>query len=150
MRYVYTADDINEAHLNSYGNPTDECYGPAIAALCGDYRARDLMADHLSEYGEVDLELFKEGSTVLIETVTLYYVGRVVRRDGPFVVLEEASWVHWTGRKSTMARLKAFRGFQSSENQPRTEYVGDVAVSVHSMVAVLPGEWKLPTESIAS
>lgn len=147
MLEEYTPDDVTDAHLLAY-RPGQQCYGAGLCALDGDAVARCLVADHLTEFGEEPVDLFKPGETVLIETVTLYYVGRVAERQGPFVVLEDASWVHWTGRKSTLARLKKFTGFKSGENKPRTEYVGRVAVSVASMVSVLPGTWDLPTESI--
>ena len=120
----------------------------AAAALAGDYPARCAVADYLTELGDQTVTPFEPGKCYLIETVTLYYVGRVTAVAGGFVQMEDASWVHWTGRKSTLCRLKKFKGFGSGETKARTEFVDQVGISLASIVSYLPGDWTLPKESI--
>lgn len=143
----YTVFDVTDAHLVAY-RPGHTCYGAAMAALEGDEIARMIVADHLTEFGEETVDDFAVGQEVFIETVTLYYVGRVTGRSGPFIHMEDVSWVHWTGRKSTLARMRKFTGFRTGEQRPRTEYVGRWSVSIHSIVSYGPGPWELPKESL--
>jgi hypothetical protein len=44
---------------------------------------------------------FKPGDIILIQTVTLYYVGRVKTFDASGIVLADAAWVPNTGRLSS-------------------------------------------------
>lgn len=125
--------------------------GAAVAALLGDRAAADSLTDHLHETGEADVTPLEVGKCYLIQTVTMYYVGRVAEIRGAFAVLEQASWVHWTGRLTSLCRSRDFKaGFKAGERKPRTEYLGDVAVNHAAMVAIIPGEWNLPTEAVAS
>lgn len=126
--------------------------GVAVAALQGDEAAHMAVSDAV-EGEEVSMSQtnpFEVGETYLVETVTLYYVGRVKRIIGAFVEMENASWVHWTGRKSTLAKNKDFAhsNFPDDEQKPRTEYVGEYGFSLSSVVGYMRGPWVLPEESL--
>ena len=121
--------------------------GHAAAALMGDEVARDnAIPDHLEERGF--MVPFAVGEKHLIQTETLYWVGEIVEVCGGFLVLHDASWVHWTGRLSVLCKNKSFVNKKWSGQRPRTEYVGRVIVSLSKIVNSIPGEWELPTESI--
>jgi hypothetical protein len=116
----------------------------AQGALSGDPTAAEVMRDLLEENGLMD-SIFKVGETYLIQTVTLYMVGRVTAVHFGWIDLEHASWVHWTGRLSVLCRLKKFTGREFGDRKPRTEYVGNYHVFTHSIVGVpSPGGWHLP------
>lgn len=126
--------------------------GVAVAAIQGDHAAHMAATDAV-EGEEVTMSQlcpFEVGETYLVETVTLYYVGRVKRIVGAFVEMEDASWVHWTGRKSKLTKVKDFahKNFTSSEQKPRTEYVGEYGFNLSSVVGYVPGPWKLPEASL--
>ena len=119
-----------------------------------------VAADDLEEQGRIDEALYlrgekfvtrpdwKVGDTVLIETQTLYYVGRVAEIGLGWTRLEEASWVHWTGRLSVLHRLRRFNDAGHGERRPRTEYVGTKYVYHDALVSHSPGPWELPGESV--
>lgn len=98
----------------------------------------------------MNLHPFEVGKAYLIEQQTLYYVGRVVEIGPCWVRLEHASWVHRTGRKSTLFKRKSFshEGWPSGELKPRTEYVGDHFLFTTSTSAATPWLGELPEESI--
>jgi hypothetical protein len=139
--------DDHDLHRLVCSEPTVS--GAATAALWGDHAALAACEDYLTEFGGRIVIPFEVGNTYFIETQTLYYVGRVKEIVGAFVVLEDASWVHWTGRKSVMAKHKSFakKHFVGAQS-PRTEYVGDYVVSLSGIIGFIPGGWELPKESI--
>lgn len=160
MAFYHTPDTLCPYHMVAY-KPGQQAYGVGICALDGDYAAQSLLADHLTEFGEAPMQLFATGNKLLIQTVTLYYVGEVTEVDGMFVVLKDASWVHWTGEFGVLMRQLRFTGFDNQESRARTEFVGGddfqpglapegvlVGVNKASMVAVYKAPWMLPTESL--
>lgn len=123
--------------------------GQAESALEGCETARSACADFLEEQ-ELNVVPFAVGERHLIQTETLYWVGEIVEVAGGFLVLENASWVHWTGRMSSLVRNKSFANKKWTGQRPRTEYVGRVIVSLSKIVNSIPGQWELPEESITS
>lgn len=130
-----------------------ECY-PQHAALLTEAVTDDLSAravlDLIEEEG-LTVHPFKVGEAYLIQTVTLYFVGRVVEVSPCWVRLDRASWVHWTGRLGTLMAKKTFakKAFPDDEAKPRTEYVGDWLLSLAAVVGAGPLPVSaLPTESI--
>ncbi len=91
---------------------------------------------------------FAVGQEWLLQTLTLYWVGRVKDLGIGWVLLEESSWVHWTGRLGVLAKNRKFTGAAFGSRKPRTEYVGDVLVSTDAIVSAIPGPWGLPGESV--
>ena len=140
---------LTDLHLFAADSNWDT-QGVGTAAILGDIVARCAAEDFFTERGESLMNPLEVGKSYLIQTVTLYYVGRVARQVGPFVELEDASWVHWTGRLSTLMKHLEFGGrkWPEGDRKPRTEFVGAVGVSLASIVAYLPGEFRLPKESI--
>ncbi len=122
------------------------------AAKQGDPLARLAQADAWCDAADGSLSPYVTGQSYLIETISLYYVGRVVRQGPGWVILDGASWVHWTGRKSVLIKYGAdpSRFPAGSRRRPRTEYVGDgVIVHVGSQgAAAIPWRHPLPAESI--
>lgn len=139
---------ITDTHLFALG-ATWEALGVGVAALLGGDAARCAAVDYFEEHGEAWMNPFQVGETYLIQTVTLYYVGRVRRNVGAFVELEDASWVHWTGRLSRLVEFGRFdhAGWPDGEARPRTEYVGVVGVNLAAIVAYLPGDFALTRNS---
>lgn len=126
---------------------------PAYGALNGDPLGLLLCYDHLEELGQ-NMTPFEVGKCYLCMTVTLYWIGRVKELRGAFVIFEDASWVHWTGRLSELCERKEFT--TQRERAPRTEIVGGLMVNIGHIAAAMPdgnaedGErtWVLPTTSI--
>lgn len=119
--------------------------------LCASLADPDAICDTCGFIEEENCVIhpFEVGRAYLFETVTLYYVGIVTQVDPCWVHLEKASWVHRTGRKSTLFRLKDFAAqFPPGEFQPRTEYVGKAYVAAGAIVAVLPFLGDVPEKSI--
>lgn len=77
------------------------------------------------------------GHQWLIRTVTYFLVGRVTKRVGPFLLLEEASWVADTGRFHD-----AIKKGTLSEVEP----VGPALLNVSAIVDMFPWAHKLPTD----
>lgn len=116
-------------------------------------------ADDMEEQGIEDAALYlreekmtrppwQVGEEVLVETQTLYYVGRVAEIGIGWTRLEEASWVHWTGRLSVLHKIRNFTGNGFGTRKPRTEYVGTKIIYHDALVSHSPGPWKLPKESV--
>lgn len=77
------------------------------------------------------------GQSWFIRTVTYFLVGRVTKRVGPFLLLEEASWVADTGRF-----MEAIKNGTLSEVEP----VGPALVNVSAVVDMFPWAHELPTD----
>lgn len=121
--------------------------GVAIAALSGDPVAAFAVADWIEEQGESMYHPFETDKMYLIETVTLYYVGRVVKQNAAWLWLgEDTSWVHWTGRLSTLIREQSFTSPRHGTRLPRIEPCGPKFVSVASIVSASPWTGELPKE----
>lgn len=117
----------------------------ASAALAGE-DCLYALHDALLEAGE-DMSLpFEVGKKYLICTLTLYYVGRVSEVNFGFLRLEQASWVHWTGRLSVLCKGKNFSKMR--DRRARVEPCGEVVIAVSSIVSAYPGDWELPTEAV--
>jgi len=101
------------------------------------------MSSSASEMGTP----FDVGEKVFICTDTLYFVGRVKTIGFGWVTLTEASWVHWTGRLSSLMASQDFNQTHGSR-KARTELVGTVTLYIQSFVCHYPWEGNLPTESI--
>lgn len=116
-----------------------------LAWVAGEPEAACALADYCEEY-LVKLHPFEVGECWLFEQQTLYYVGRVVEVGPCWVRLEKASWVHRTGRKSTLFAVRSFlhAGWPAGENRPRTEYVGDYVVFTTSTSGAAPWLGTLP------
>lgn len=78
------------------------------------------------------------GKKVLIRTVTYFSVGKVDKVEDGFVQLSTASWVADTGRFN-----EALKSGKLSEVEP----VGEVYVSLGSVVDMFPWNHDLPTEA---
>lgn len=77
------------------------------------------------------------GHAWFIRTVTYFLVGKVTKRIGQFLLLEEASWVADTGRF-----MQAIKDGTLLEVEP----VGPVMVNLSSIVDMYPWAHKLPTD----
>jgi hypothetical protein len=122
--------------------------GTLLAAASGDWQAKIIAHDILEDEGMSTTGPFKVGQKYLICTVTLYYVGEVTEIGHGYLILKDASWVHWTGRLSLLLKHKDFAHPSLASRKPRTEFVGDVIIETHARIASYPGDWKLPKESI--
>lgn len=117
--------------------------------LSGDHEAAIPLADYCEEFG-VNLHPFEVGKAYFFEQQTLYYVGRVVEIGPCWVRLEQASWVHWTGRKSVLFAHKSFshKNWPAGARKPRTEYLGNWIIFTTSTSAAALWTGELPTESV--
>lgn len=124
-----------------------------------------IAADDLEEQGQNDESEFlrqevnvlkfpgKVGESWLICTVTLYYVGRIAENGLGFVRLEDASWVHWTGRLSTLLSVQKFRDKDFGTRTPRVEPCGKngqqiAIIATNSIVSAYPWSGELPKEPV--
>ena len=89
---------------------------------------------------------FETGKAYLFCQVTLYYVGRVKDKGLGWVLLEDASWVHWTGRLSELLKKQSFAKVTS--RKPRLERCGEVGIATSALVSWYPWHGELPAESI--
>lgn len=119
-----------------------------LSWLIGDGTAPYPLQDYCEENG-VNLHPFEVGKCYFIEQQTLYYVGRVTRVGPCWIEMEDCSWVHWTGRKSTLFAAKSFchKDF-GSDRKPRTEYEGTKIIFTTSTSAANLWEGPLPKQSI--
>jgi hypothetical protein len=129
-------------------SPGHPGHGAACAVLAGDSEAAYLLQDLVEEEGLL-MNPFVEGKAYLICTVTLYYVGRVKQVGLGWLVLEKASWIHWTGRLSVLLAEHDFKSSRLSTRKPRVEYCGEVILSTSAIVSSYPWPVEgLPTGSI--
>lgn len=120
----------------------------ARAVLAGDALAAWALRDILEEDIAMMDQPFELGKEYLICTQTLYYVGRVKRAGFAWLELEEASWVHWTGRLSVLLRVRTFVDAAFGARNPRAEYVGRVLIATGSIVSAYGPPWQLPQEAV--
>ena len=121
-----------------------------LSSLAGDDVATGALMDLTEEYN-VNLHPFEVEKCYFIEQQTFFYVGRVVRVGPCWIELEDCSWVHWTGRKSTLLRAMSFdhTHFPDGDRKPRTEYEGQKFIFTASTSAANLWTGKLHKESIA-
>ena len=115
----------------------------------GDALAAAAMED-MREEGQMESP-FEEGQSYLVCLNTLYYLGRVTKVRLGWIRMDGASWVHWTGRLSTLMSRQslAVKGWPEGHRRPRTEFVGPVFLFVGTNgAAAYPWTGELPTESI--
>lgn len=93
-----------------------------------------LLADELVDISNLD-DL--EGQKLFIRTVTYHLVGKVKKRMGAFIQLEDASWVADSGRF-----MNAIKEGTLNEVEP----VGIAWVNLSSVVDFFPWRHKLPTQ----
>lgn len=120
----------------------------ALAAGFGDETAASAVVDWLQDQGEDMRQPLEVGKSYLICTVTLYYVGRVAEAAFGWVRLEDASWVHWTGRLSLLLAKQDFKARELQSRKPRVEPCGEVILSLAALVSAYPWTGKLPREPI--
>jgi len=77
------------------------------------------------------------GKKLLIRTVTYFSIGQVVQVEDGFIKLATASWVADTGRFN-----EAIKNGKLNEVEP----VGEMYVSLGSVVDMFPWNHELPTE----
>lgn len=117
------------------------------ALLHGEATAEYCLHDWLLEVGAT-MTPFQVGDKVLIMTATLYWVGEVEQSTLMWTWLKNASWVHWTGRLSTLMAQLSFESSAHGSRRPRTEYVGRVRVWHQAITDDIPFPGNLPTQSI--
>lgn len=93
-----------------------------------------LTADELVDISTLD-DLV--GQKLFIRTVTYHLTGKVVKRMGAFIQLEDAAWIADSGRFS-----QAIKDGELSEVEP----VGTAWVNLSSVVDFFPWKHKLPQE----
>lgn len=93
-----------------------------------------LNADELIDISTLD-DLV--GQKLFIRTVTYHMTGKVVKRMGAFIQLEDAAWIADSGRFSD-----AIKSGKLSEVEP----VGTAWVNLSSVVDFFPWKHKLPAE----
>lgn len=120
--------------------------GLLSGAVCQDPTAGRIALDIFEEENIMHAP-WKVGQKWIIKLVTLYYVGEITEVGFGWVRMSGASWIHWTGRLSTLMKEQTFY-FESDQRKPRTEYVGDVVVFITAGAAAYPWTGTLPTASI--
>ncbi len=77
------------------------------------------------------------GHSFFFRTVTYHLVGKVTKRIGKFLQLEDASWIADSGRF-----MQAIKNGELAEVEP----VGTAFVNLESVTDMFPWRHKLPTE----
>jgi hypothetical protein len=95
---------------------------------------QQLSADELVDISTLD-DLV--GQKLYIRTVTYHCTGKVVKRMGAFIQLEDGAWIADSGRFS-----QAIKDGTLDEVEP----VGTMWVNLSSVVDFFPWRHKLPTE----
>lgn len=95
---------------------------------------QQLTADELIDISTLD-DLV--GQKLFIRTVTYHMTGKVVKRMGAFIQLEDAAWIADSGRFSD-----ALKTGKLNEVEP----VGTMWVNLNSVVDFFPWKHKLPLE----
>ncbi len=93
-----------------------------------------LAEDQIIEINEIDDMI---GKCFLFRTVTYHQVGRVVKRIGDLIQLEDASWVADSGRF-----MQAIQDGTLSEVEP----VGTFFINIKAVVDICPWTHDLPKE----
>ena len=94
----------------------------------------ELNADELVDVSTLD-DLV--GQKLFIRTVTYHLIGKVTKRMGAFIALEDASWVADSGRF-----MNALKEGKLNEVEP----VGIAWVNLSSVVDFFPWKHKLPMD----
>lgn len=106
----------------------------------GEHNAHWALRDALMDNGVESLMTFEIGQCYYIETLTKYYVGRVVSFDGCELTLVEASWVASTGLMTDFVRTGKPQNLE-------VEVIGDISLPVGMITAKMPWKhnpWKEP------
>lgn len=93
-----------------------------------------LLADELIDISTLD-DLV--GQKLFIRTVTYHMTGKVVKRMGAFIQLEDAAWIADSGRFSNALKTGSL---------DEVEPVGTMWVNLSSVVDFFPWKHKLPME----
>lgn len=93
-----------------------------------------LLADELVDISTLD-DLV--GQKLFIRTVTYHMTGKVVKRMGAFIQLDDAAWIADSGRFSNALKIGSL---------DEVEPVGTMWVNLSSVVDFFPWKHKLPTE----
>jgi hypothetical protein len=93
-----------------------------------------LLADELVDISTLD-DLV--GQKLFIRTVTYHMTGKVVKRMGAFIQLEDAAWIADSGRFSNALKTGSL---------DEVEPVGTMWVNLSSVVDFFPWKHKLPTD----
>lgn len=99
----------------------------------------ELIKDQLSADELVDISTLDDlvGQKLFIRTITYHLTGKVVKRMGTFIQLEDAAWIADSGRFS-----QAIKEGTLDEVEP----VGTAWVNLSSVVDFFPWKHKLPTK----
>lgn len=119
-------------------------YGGDVAALARHQMQENEfpfpLIDELS-IGEIKMVTFEIGAKVYVETLTKYYVGRVVECTPMQLNLAEASWIEETGRMGQFMRTGRADGMA-------VEAIGDYQIPAHMITGAAPWPHKLFKEDI--
>lgn len=89
-------------------------------------------------------DVYEVGKAYLVETVTKYWLGKIVRVTPTELVLETAGWVADTGRYNvTLREGLRRRGYEEYEPVP-----GQVIIGRGSIVNVVEWQHEIPKEVV--
>lgn len=125
------------------GHRDDNVRCLARGLVTGKTTNRYYLSDALMDAGEQfgDLMRFEVGQQYYIETLTKYYVGKVVSCDGCELVLESAAWVASTGL------MTDFMAKGKSQNL-EVEIIGEIGIPIGMITAKSPWPHKLWKEPL--
>ncbi len=99
------------------------------------------IKNKLDEEEKIDIDVIEDliGRKFYIRTITYHCVGKITKKVGSFLVLEDASWIADSGRFSDAIK----DGFGiSAEIEP----VGEMMVNLNSIVDMFIWKHSLPTK----
>ena len=97
------------------------------------------IKDQLTQEESKEIESYDDmvGQKYFLRTVTYHLVGRVKKRVGSFLQLEQASWIPDSGRF-----MQAIKDGQLNEIEP----VGKAYVNIESVTDLFPWNHSLPSK----
>ena len=95
------------------------------------------IKSQLAEEEQIDVSCFDDmiGKKFFLRTVTYHLVGKVVKRIGMFLQLENASWIADSGRF-----MQAIKDGTLNEVEP----VGDAFINLNAVTDFFPWKHELP------
>lgn len=99
------------------------------------------IKDQLTQDEQIELETFDDfvNGTWFFRTVTYHMVGKVTKRVGNLLRLEDASWIADSGR---------FADFIATGKASEAEPVGTCYINMQAVVDVYPWKHALPKDQV--
>ena len=99
----------------------------------------EIIKDQLAETEKFDISCYDDfiGRKLFFRTVTYHILGKVTKRIGSFLQLEDAYWIAYSGR---------FMQFIQEGKADEVEPIGEMLINIESVTDIIPWRHKLLKE----